>query len=87
MGTSPLIWSPLSGFYGRRPVYLASLPLTVVATIGVAFSKTVPQLIATRILQGLGSSSSLAIGAGVVGDIFAPEQVSTYISVRGQLSQ
>jgi MFS family permease len=56
IGIAPLIWSPLSGFYGRRPVYLASMPIMVVSSIGVALSRTVGQIIATRILQGIGGS-------------------------------
>jgi MFS family permease len=56
IGIAPLIWSPLSGFYGRRPVYLASMPIMVVSSIGVALSRTVGQIIATRILQGIGES-------------------------------
>jgi MFS family permease len=54
IGLAPILWSPLSGFYGRRPVYLASMPITVVASIGVANSKSVGQLIGTRVLQGFG---------------------------------
>lgn len=70
IGIAPVIWSPLSGFYGRKPIYLASMPLMVVASIGVAQSRTVAQLIGTRCLQGFGSSVPLVVGAGTVGDIY-----------------
>jgi MFS family permease len=29
IGVAPLVWSPLSGFYGRKPVYLMSMPIMV----------------------------------------------------------
>lgn len=29
VGVAPLIWSPLSGFYGRKMVYLMSMPIMV----------------------------------------------------------
>jgi multidrug resistance protein len=76
IGTAPLFWSPLSGFYGRRPIYLASAPIMLVSSIGVAFSRTVPQLIVTRILQGVGSSSVLSVGAGSIGDMYRPTERS-----------
>ena len=59
IGIAPLLWSPFSGFYGRKPIYLASMPIMVVASIGVALSRNVGQLIGTRILQGFGQSLHL----------------------------
>lgn len=53
------------------------MPIMLVASIGVACCRTVPQLIVTRILQGMGSSSSLAVGAGSIGDVFRPTERST----------
>jgi MFS family permease len=74
IGFAPVVWSPLSGFYGRRPVYLASMPIQVVASIGVALCHDVGSILATRILQGIGSSCVLAIGAGSIGDIYRPTE-------------
>lgn len=56
IGIAPLFWSPLSGFYGRRPIYLVSMPIHVAASIGVALSNNVGAIIGTRILQGFGGS-------------------------------
>jgi len=70
IGIAPIIWSPLSGFYGRKPVYLASIPIAIAGSIGVAVSRNVGDIIGTRILQGIGSSAVLAVGAGTIGDIF-----------------
>jgi MFS family permease len=70
IGFAPIIWSPLSGFYGRKPIYLASMPITIAGSIGVALSRNVGDVIGTRILQGIGSSCVLAVGAGTIGDIF-----------------
>jgi MFS family permease len=67
---APIIWSPLSGFYGRKPIYLASIPIAIAGSIGVALSRNVGDIIGTRILQGTGSSAVLAVGAGTIGDIF-----------------
>lgn len=74
IGVAPVIWSPLSGFYGRKPVYLASMPITIAGSIGVALSRNVGDIIGTRVLQGIGSSAVLAVGAGTIGDIFRPTE-------------
>ncbi|BEJ01175.1 hypothetical protein CcaverHIS631_0510320 [Cutaneotrichosporon cavernicola] len=80
IGIAPLFWSPLAGFYGRRPVYLLSMPIMTVASIGVANSHTIGQIIGTRILQGIGSSSVLAVGAGTVGDLYRPTERANAMS-------
>ncbi|CAK9786620.1 MFS general substrate transporter [Cutaneotrichosporon oleaginosum] len=80
IGIAPLFWSPLAGFYGRKPIYLLSMPIMTVASIGVANSKTIGQIIGTRILQGIGSSAVLAVGAGTVGDLYRPTERANAMS-------
>ncbi|KIJ23886.1 hypothetical protein M422DRAFT_39390, partial [Sphaerobolus stellatus SS14] len=74
LGVAPLGWSPYSTFYGRQIIYLISLPIFVGGSIGVAESRTLAQLIVTRIIQGTGASSVLAVGAGSIGDIYRPTE-------------
>lgn len=74
VGLAPIFWSPLAGFYGRKVVFLLSMPIMAVASVGVAVSPSVGALIATRVLQGIGSSSVLSVGAGTVGDIYRPTE-------------
>ncbi|KZT59409.1 MFS general substrate transporter [Calocera cornea HHB12733] len=71
---APLAWSRASTYYGRRPVYLASMPVFVLGSVGVAESRTLAELIITRIIQGAGASSVLSIGAGSIGDIYRPTE-------------
>ncbi|KAL7415549.1 major facilitator superfamily domain-containing protein [Mrakia frigida] len=77
LGAAPLIWAPLSGFYGRKPIYLVSLPIFVAASIGVSFSTNLGALIAARIFQAIGSSAVLSVGAGTIGDIYCPTERAT----------
>ncbi|TXT11164.1 hypothetical protein VHUM_01915 [Vanrija humicola] len=74
VAVAPIFWSPLAGFYGRKPVYLASMPIMVVASVGVAQSKSLGAIIGTRILQGIGSSCVLSVGAGTIGDLYRPTE-------------
>ncbi|KAJ3762731.1 MFS general substrate transporter [Lentinula raphanica] len=70
-----------SGFYGRKPVYLVGLPLITIGSIGVAFSRTMPELMLWRFLQTFGGSPGLSVGAGVVGDIYRLEERGTAMGV------
>ncbi|KAJ4482506.1 MFS general substrate transporter [Lentinula aciculospora] len=76
-----LVGASYSGFYGRKPVYLCGLPLLTIGSIGVAFSRTMPELMLWRFLQTLGGSPGLSVGAGVVGDIYRLEERGTAMGV------
>lgn len=64
---SPSFWSSMADTRGRRPVYLATLLVYVLACIGLAMVTNYPMLLAFRMLQAFGASSVIAIGAGTIG--------------------
>ncbi|CAG9984186.1 unnamed protein product [Clonostachys byssicola] len=75
-GISPMLWGPLSDRYGRRPLYLLCLLILFGSTIGLALCP-VSQfwlLLLLRALQAGGCASTIALGAGVVGDIASVDQ-------------
>ncbi len=63
-----LVWGPLSDKYGRRPVLLAGLALFVVSTFACSFSQNVWQLIAFRILQGIGAAGPSSMAMAICRD-------------------
>ncbi|KAJ7072528.1 MFS general substrate transporter [Mycena amicta] len=69
-GIGSFIWVPLSNTYGRRPVILFSTLIAAASSLGSGKATTWGQLIATRVLNGLGTSSFFTIGAGMVSDCF-----------------
>ncbi|OLN87208.1 Quinidine resistance protein 2-like protein 1 [Colletotrichum chlorophyti] len=75
-GISPMLWGPLSDRYGRRPVFLVCLTVLIGACVGIALIPTDAfwLLIVLRCLQAAGCASTIALGAGVVGDISTPEE-------------
>lgn len=74
LAVGPLVFAPYASYYGRRPVYLLSLPLYSLGSIGVALSDSLVSLILTRILQAFGASSVLSVGAGTIGDLYRPTE-------------
>lgn len=66
---SPAFWGTLSDTYGRRIVLLATVFVYCGACIGLALTPNYASLLVFRMLQAFGSSSVIAIGAGIVGDL------------------
>ncbi|EPS98621.1 hypothetical protein FOMPIDRAFT_1165031 [Fomitopsis schrenkii] len=74
MAFGNLVWASYSGFYGRRPIYLCSLPTLCVGSVGVANSTSVVELLGWRVIQAVGCSSGMSVGAAVAGDLYALEE-------------
>lgn len=70
----PLFLGPLSEMYGRVPVLQLMNLVYLFFNLGCGLAKTKTQMIVFRFFAGLGGSVSLAIGGGVLGDLFTAEQ-------------
>ncbi|KAF9537815.1 MFS general substrate transporter [Agrocybe pediades] len=70
-GMAPMLWGPVSDHVGRRPISAACLLILSLSCVGLARVSTSDYwlLMLLRCLQATGSASTIAIGAGVVGDI------------------
>ena len=62
---------------GRKSIYLTSIAVEAVGSLGVALSRNVPELLVFRVLQAFGASSGLSVGVGVIGDIYKLEERGT----------
>ncbi|MGH7355659.1 MAG: MDR family MFS transporter [Candidatus Rokuibacteriota bacterium] len=71
--TLPL-WGRLSDIYGRRAVYLAGLATFLAGSALSGASHDMAQLIAFRMIQGLGAGSLMTLGYTLVGELFGLEQ-------------
>ncbi|TFB01532.1 putative transporter AQR1, partial [Trichoderma ghanense] len=67
---SPALFGPLSDSLGRRPFFLLTLGLYVIANIGLAVNTSnYAVLLVLRAIQSLGASAAYAISFGVVADV------------------
>jgi multidrug resistance protein len=82
-GISPMLWGPISDRYGRRLVYLACLSILVASSIGLALCPTDSfwLLLFLRCFQSGGSASTIALGAGVIGDISTSRERGGYFGM------
>lgn len=70
----PVLAAPASETWGRRPVYQASLPISMLFTLGAGFSKSFASLLVCRFFAGLTGSTVLSVGAGTNADLYPPKQ-------------
>jgi MFS family permease len=75
-GMAPMFWGTLADYKGRRPIYLMCLLTLTLSCVGLALTPTNAYwlLMVLRCLQAAGSASTIALGAGVIGDITRPEE-------------
>lgn len=72
LGVGPILLSPLSEFFGRRPVYLVSFGAFCLLGLPVSFANHFSVFAIFRFLTGFMGSAFLSIAGGTVADLFAP---------------
>src|SRR5229473_4506465 len=68
------IYGKLADLFGRKPVLLSGTALFLGGSMLCGQSQTMEQLIAFRLLQGLGAGGMLPITQTILGDIYPLEQ-------------
>lgn len=71
--TVPL-FGKLSDQYGRRPVYAAAMALFLAGSLLCGLAGSMGQLVAFRVVQGLGAGGLLTLAFVIVGALFTLEQ-------------
>lgn len=79
-GISPTLWSAIGDSTGRRLLYIIALTIYLGSCIGLALSHAYPAVIALRAMQAIGSASTTAIGASLIGDLIHVSHRGKYMS-------
>ncbi|KAK9381437.1 major facilitator superfamily domain-containing protein [Kockiozyma suomiensis] len=80
-GLAPSVWGSFADVLGRRPLYLLTLSIYAVANLALSLQNTYAGLLVLRMVQSAGSSATIAIGAGTIGDITTPSERGFYMGV------
>ena len=75
-----LVHGPLSDALGRRPVILGGIAIFTLASVGCAFSATMPQMLFFRAVQGLSAGVGLIVGRAVVRDALDGDEAQRLMS-------
>ena len=79
MAISQLVLGPLSDRFGRRPVMLAGLVLTVLASFAALAVTSIGGLIVARTLQAFGATTGIVIGRAVIRDLYDRDRAASMI--------
>ncbi|KAI1290553.1 major facilitator superfamily domain-containing protein [Xylaria venustula] len=77
----PLFLGPLSEFYGRRPIYLASWGMFVIWLIPSAVAKNTATMLVSRFIDGFAGSAFLSVAGGTVSDVFRRDQIASPMTI------
>jgi len=82
---APMFWGILSDRCGRRPIMFACLATLSLSCVGLALVPTSAYwlLMLLRCLQATGSASTVALGAGIIGDIATPAERGGFFGLFG----
>jgi EmrB/QacA subfamily drug resistance transporter len=72
--TLMMVAGRLADLYGRKPLYTAGFVIFTCGSLLCGLSTHVVWLVAARVVQGVGGSLLMALGAAVVTDVFPPQE-------------
>lgn len=75
-----LIYGPVSDRFGRRPVMLAGIGITVLGSILCMMAASIEWLIAGRIVQAAGGAVGLVLARAIVRDVYDAGQSASIIA-------
>ncbi|KAK4990041.1 hypothetical protein LTR50_002817 [Elasticomyces elasticus] len=81
LGLGPMVLSPLSEFYGRRPIYIWSFIFFLIWLIPCAVARNIQTMLIARFFDGFAGSAFLSVAGGTVGDMFQRTQLSAPMMV------
>ncbi len=73
----------LADLYGCRPLFIVSLVIFLVSSLAVGLSQTMDQVIAFRIVQGIGGGMILVVGMVGIADLAPPQDRGKYHGLVG----
>jgi EmrB/QacA subfamily drug resistance transporter len=76
--TVPL-YGKLSDLYGRRSMFVVSIAIFLVGSALCGAAQSMTQLIAFRVVQGLGAGGLFPLVQALIGDLFSPRERGKYL--------
>jgi EmrB/QacA subfamily drug resistance transporter len=68
------LWGRLSDLYGRRPIYVIGVIVFLLGSALAGLAQDMGQLVAFRMVQGVGAGSLMTIGMTIIGELYGLER-------------
>jgi EmrB/QacA subfamily drug resistance transporter len=75
------VWGKMADLIGRRPAMFGGLALFILGSALSGAAQSMPQLIAFRVLQGLGNAALFPVGMTIVADLLSLEKRAKLIGI------
>lgn len=75
-----LVYGPLSDKYGRKPIMLLGLSITLVGSIFCWLANSIETLIIGRFVQAFGGGVGLVLARAIVRDVYGPNEAARVIA-------
>ncbi|MCA0320753.1 MAG: multidrug effflux MFS transporter [Proteobacteria bacterium] len=80
-GAAQIVYGTLADRYGRRPVLLVCLVIYALAGFAAAMATTFDQMMAARVLQGVGAAGTRVLAVSIVRDTYSGRQMARVMSL------
>ncbi|MCB1648593.1 MAG: multidrug effflux MFS transporter [Pseudomonadales bacterium] len=80
IAVATLVYGPLSDRYGRKPVLMCGITLTIIGSIACVMAPSIALLIAGRILQAAGGAVGLVVARAIVRDVYDARESASVIA-------
>ncbi|KAK0642000.1 major facilitator superfamily domain-containing protein [Cercophora newfieldiana] len=80
---APPIFGDFSDTAGRRPAFIISFSIYIVANLGLSLQRNYAALLVLRMLQSAGSSGTLALCFAVIADLSVSAERGKYMAILG----
>lgn len=81
VGVSAIVWNPISNVYGRRPVYILSIAVSLAMAVASGKATSFGALVAFRCIAGFFGGVPLGLGSATVCDMFFAHERGLYMGI------
>lgn len=81
--TTMAIYGKLGDIYGRRRVFVVAVTTFMVGSMLCGLAQSMPMLIGTRVIQGVGAGGITALAMALIADVMPADRLGRYLGYTG----
>jgi MFS family permease len=81
VGASTLVFNPISNVYGRRPIYIVTVAISIAMSVASGKAQNYGQILTFRALHGFFGGVPLGLGSATVCDLFFTHERGFYMGI------